>query len=327
MVRLRLGRFAYELYYTRTRAVLPREEVRRRIALVAGHLGYITGLFEYVMTDMVLLRFFALSGCVLIVGYQASQPKIQWLSAGWNSVFSLVNIYHIVLLLRPLPPFSEEEASLLAALGERLTKRQFHSLRKAGEWRSFEAGECLVKEGTPGEEVFLLSAGSCDVLQGGLPVGCLVGGAVVGELGLLTSAPGGPEAEASATVVAREDVRCLCLPRARLQQEPELGQAIQGVLAAALAAKVASLPGQWRTQRCAALLELAAAAGPGDAAAAVLAEADRLCERSSLSAEERQRMREAVERASGRRLPGPGPAVQEARPGGAAGREAAGGEE
>jgi len=175
--------------------------VRRRIALVAGHLGYITGLFEYIMTDILLLRAFALSGCVLIVGYQAAQPKIQMLSAGWNSVFSLVNIYHIVLLLRRLPPLSEEEASLLVSLGERLTRKQFHSILQAGEWRSFESGERLAEEGARSaeREVFLIAAGECDVLQGGIPVGCLTAGGVVGEeqVGVPTASAGGSDLEAS----------------------------------------------------------------------------------------------------------------------------------
>jgi len=32
-----------ELYYTKTRAVLPRQELKRRGALVLGHAGYVTG--------------------------------------------------------------------------------------------------------------------------------------------------------------------------------------------------------------------------------------------------------------------------------------------
>jgi len=302
MVRLRLGRFAWELYYTRTRAVLPRAEVRRRVALVAGHLGYITGLFEYVMTDMLWLRAFALSGCVLIVGYQMAQPKIQKLSAGWNTIFSLVNIYHIALLLRKLPPLSEEEASLLDALAERLTRSQFHALLQAGEWRSFGSGERLAAEGSGGaeQEVFLISSGECDVVQGDVPVGRLTAGGVVGEVGLLAEAPGDqcPDVEASASVVARGGVRCLCLPRARLQKEPELQEALQGVFAAALAAKVDALPRQWTLQRYAALLQLAAAVGPGEAGGeAVLAEAEAFGEQSGLSDEERRGVAEAVQRA------------------------------
>lgn len=271
MVRLRLGRFAWELYYTRTKAAAPpREEVRRRMAVLCGHLGYITGLFEYVSTDMLWLRSFALSGCVLIVGYQMAQPKIQWLSAGWNSVFSLVNIYHIGLLLRQLPVLSEEEAGLLAALGDRLTARQFQSLLEAGEWRSYEDGEMLTQEGScsSDREVCLVAAGVCEVRLGGLEVGRLGPGGVVGEVGALALCSGSkaaPPPPASATVVARGSVRCLSLPWAQLKAEAGLGEAgpgeaLRSIVAAALAAKVVAMHEESRALQYGAVLEMACAA-------------------------------------------------------------------
>eukprot|EP00971_Amphidinium_carterae_P101120 2000267-Amphidinium_carterae.1 len=70
MVRLRIGRFASELYYTRTRVVLPKEERRRKMTLFLGHSGYVTGLLEYMMTDIILLRTFAIAGCGMIASYQ-----------------------------------------------------------------------------------------------------------------------------------------------------------------------------------------------------------------------------------------------------------------
>ena len=61
------------------------------------------------MTDMLRLRLFALTGCVLIVSFQAVQPRKQWVSLGWNSVYCAVNLYHINLLLQERPRRLQQE--------------------------------------------------------------------------------------------------------------------------------------------------------------------------------------------------------------------------
>ena len=62
MVRFRIGRFAGELNYARTRGVLKGEERRRMMTNILGHAGYITGALEYLMTDMISLRMCAITG-------------------------------------------------------------------------------------------------------------------------------------------------------------------------------------------------------------------------------------------------------------------------
>lgn len=257
MVRFRLGRFAWELYYTQTRAMLPRAEVRRRVALIAGHLGYITGGMEYVMTDMLWLRSFALSGCVLIVGYQCAQPRIQMLSAGWNSLYAVVNSYHIFLLLRGLPSISEEETALLELLGENMSAKDFHLLLGAGTWRSFSAGATLPPEEEGSEMLCLVASGSCDVFQAGFPVAVLHAGSVLGAGSLLSTNP-----DSGTTAIAREDLRCLCLPLGKLRKDRQLQDALQEVLAASLCRRLAALPPHWKEQRYAGLSQLLATLGP-----------------------------------------------------------------
>lgn len=310
---MRLGRFAWELYYTRTKAVLPREEVRRRAALVFGHLGYITGVFEYVMTDMFWLRFFALSGCTMIVGFQMAQPKIQWLSAGWNTVYSVVNIYQIYLLERRLPALTEESAALFEALGgeSKLQPKQFARLLEVGAWRFLDAGEKLKEQGSDAtllvREVCLISAGSCDVFLGDLVVAHLGPGSVVGEVGALALDPATSSAigalcrplsagagsvavpRPSATVVAREGgLRCLCVPLDRLEKEPELRDALQGIFASALGEKVLAMNQESRSLQYAAVLEMACHPGvrPDGAVATAISAFRR---RHSISDEEHSR--------------------------------------
>lgn len=311
MVRLRLGRFAWELYYTRTRAVLPREEVRRRAALVCGHLGYVTGLFEYIMTDMLWLRAFALSGCVLVVGYQMSQPRILWLSAGWNSVYSVVNVYHIYLLRRQPPALSEDAAALYEALGgeSRMGRWRFQELLEVGTWKTFGAGELVPQEeggaGPKQDEVMLLAVGGCDLSVGGLPVGTLGPGSVVGDLSEVVL--GGQSTQVGVprqAVMARASVagaRGLCVPASRLQAAPELREALRGAFAKALALEVVTMTQAVKAVQYAAMLELACASEPQPSAATLAVMAD-FKRRRGLSDEEHVRVAGALSRCEGSRL-------------------------
>eukprot|EP00435_Cladocopium_sp_Y103_P004041 s837_g1.t1 len=123
------------------------EESKRRLGLLCGHAGYVTGLFEYVMTDILHLRIFALTGCALIVSFQALQPRRQWISVSWNSIYCAVNLFHISLLLQERPrSLRKEEEELQRVLGEHVLHQQILALSEAGEWQCL-CGGLLVEEG------------------------------------------------------------------------------------------------------------------------------------------------------------------------------------
>lgn len=221
----------------------------RRFGVLFGNTGYLIGLFEYIMTDMLSLRCFALAGCSMIVTFQVVQPKIQWISAGWNSVYAIVNVYHIRLLLLEKPrDLTEDEESLLKALGSSSSPKQVLELVEAGEWRRFPPGTTLQEEGKLREplEICLVASGTCDIKLRGLNFGHLGPGAAVGgELSALrllqeeadSEANSSPPATtqpatqqpatllaaptaAKVTVVAAKDeeVLCLCIPYADLSR-------------------------------------------------------------------------------------------------------------
>lgn len=309
-MRLRLGRFAWELYYTRSKAVLPKQEVRRRIALVCGHLGYVTGVLEYVMTDIIKLRCIAISGCMLIVGYQLTQPQVQWPSAFWNSGFALLNVYQLYYLCRWFPPMTEEEEKLYMELGgeEQLAQRTFQELLEVGSWRTVEAQECLTQEGRVAEtpEVYLLASGSCDVKLGGLVMSRLSAGSVIGEVWALTR--GDPtdiapaDRTASATVAAGgQGARCFCLPLAQLRALPKLHEALTTVFAKALADHVTTLRNDHKVLNYKAVLEVACNAGP-DPPAAVLAALSSFRQKHGVSNDQHFRATQAVPRCTNSKL-------------------------
>ncbi|CAK9100594.1 unnamed protein product [Durusdinium trenchii] len=159
------------------------EESKRRLGLLCGHAGYVTGLFEYVMTDMLKLRLFALTGCALIVSFQAVQPRKQWVSVGWNSVYCAVNLFHIGLLLSERPrSLEEDERQLQKVLGDHVLHTQILSLSEAGQWQHFLPGTALIEEGHREDDaqVCIIVRGCCGLRIRGFKVGHLTPGAAVG---------------------------------------------------------------------------------------------------------------------------------------------------
>lgn len=309
-MRLRLGRFAWELYYTRSRAVLPRQEVQRRIGLICGHGGYLSGLLEYAMTDIIALRLFAIAGGVLVLGYQVCQPKVQWPSAYWNAAFAAINIYQLYVLARWLPAMTEEEENLFKLLGgeDQFVRRQFQLLLEVGAWRFLDVGEKLAVEGRVAEipEVCLLSSGSCDIRFGSLVTGRLGPGSVIGEVWALD--PGHFQDRASANRAAAATVaagvqgaRCLCIPLEALQAQPKLRESLHVVFAGALADGVSRRNQDRRLLQYKAVLEVACSTGP-DPPDEVIAAIARFRQQHGLTDAEHYRVTEAVPRCTSSRI-------------------------
>ncbi|CAL1156091.1 unnamed protein product [Cladocopium goreaui] len=264
MARPRL-RFSHLLRQYFPRRLRWSEESKRRLGLLCGHAGYVTGLFEYVMTDILHLRIFALTGCALIVSFQALQPRRQWISVSWNSIYCAVNLFHISLLLQERPrSLCKEEEELQRVLGEHVLHQQILSLSEAGEWQRL-CGGLLVEEGQEqSAQVRIIVSGHCDVYIRGLKVGELSPGAAVGAevlalrlLGPATATETGEEAVAKATVECRDEVFCLCLPWSWLKSEPNLMEALRKGFATSLAAQVAAGDKAARLLEYGAVLEMA----------------------------------------------------------------------
>jgi flavin reductase (DIM6/NTAB) family NADH-FMN oxidoreductase RutF len=106
------------------------------------------------------------------------------------------------------------------------------SLRAEGEERRFPAASFVVREGEPGDELFVILEGEALVERAGREMARLGAGELFGEVAVLDGRP------RSADVVAATPLRCLAISRgsvrAVLEREPRAAWAMLELLAARL---------------------------------------------------------------------------------------------
>jgi CRP-like cAMP-binding protein len=93
-----------------------------------------------------------------------------------------------------------------------LSKRQLHRLAAATDELAFEPGQIVVREGDPGETLFVVLSGEAKVMRGRRRVGEVVPGDFFGELSAID---GGPR---TASVVAVTPFQVLRLFRRTLRE-------------------------------------------------------------------------------------------------------------
>lgn len=239
--------------------VMRDHERLHRLSLVLGHGGYLLGLCEYGVTEVVLLRLFAMGGCGAVVGYQLLQPRVQWVTAVWCFIYVGVNVYQLnELRLPPEPELSWEEAKLQEVHGKDISTTHFHTLMALGEWQWLVDGAVLMAEGDDIAEARLtfLTEGTCDVTKGDQLVGKIGPGSTLGEMCLVTA-----EAQTTATVKAVGSVRCFTIPmpvvQARMAEMPELKAPLERLFSKTIAKKAITMSDRAKVLNYRAVLEVA----------------------------------------------------------------------
>mmetsp|Transcript_43693 Transcript_43693/g.103132 ORF Transcript_43693/g.103132 Transcript_43693/m.103132 type:complete len:333 (+) Transcript_43693:140-1138(+) len=251
-----------DLTHTRQRLVLKHQDRFYKIGAMIGNCGYFVGGLEYGVTDMMALRVCAGIGAGMVVFYQLCQPRVQWLTAGWNVVFAVLNCYHGVLLRADRNPnleLSWEEKDFHRLFESHISSlRHLDSMLKLGDFQWLVDGATLTEQGLPGEQaqVHFITVGTCEVVVDGQVVKTVGPGDVVGEMALLCN-----REHSSATVVAVGSVRCYSVPsvslKSALDNDKELKAAIEGLFLEGMANKVAALNEQVRVLNYKGVLEVA----------------------------------------------------------------------
>jgi putative ABC transport system ATP-binding protein len=118
----------------------------------------------------------------------------------------------IVEFLKTVDVFSHLTAIELTNVAEKMTKRQFI------------AGDVVIRQGEPGEEFFLISDGTVDIMREGHEVAQLGSGDFFGEAALITGEP------RNATVVANDNVETFVLGKTEFQAAIEASRSFRDQL-------------------------------------------------------------------------------------------------
>jgi putative ABC transport system ATP-binding protein len=118
----------------------------------------------------------------------------------------------IVEFLKTVDVFSHLTAIELTNVAEKMTKRQFI------------AGDVVIRQGEPGEDFFLISDGTVDIMREGHEVAQLGSGDFFGEAALITGEP------RNATAVANDNVETFVLGKAEFQAAIEASRSFRDQL-------------------------------------------------------------------------------------------------
>lgn len=108
------------------------------------------------------------------------------------------------------------------------TPAEIATIAGVAQENSFQAGQIIVTQGTPGQAFYLILSGRVEILRDGVSLGAFGPGDFFGEMSLLDQAP------RSATIRALEPTSCLMLSswdfRALLERHPSIAIKLLEVL-------------------------------------------------------------------------------------------------
>mmetsp|Transcript_49072 Transcript_49072/g.88197 ORF Transcript_49072/g.88197 Transcript_49072/m.88197 type:complete len:273 (-) Transcript_49072:35-853(-) len=180
----------------------------------------------------------------MVVSFQLSQPRCQWISAAWCSVYVSVNLFQLAADDRSGDPLlsGEEERNLHAFFDGHISASEFAWLTALGDWLSLLDGDRLLHEQSDGDEeeekyLYFVAEGTCEVCLGGRQIAKLGPGSIVGEVEQLCN----ETSAASYTASAVGSLRCLAVPQKKVQEllerKPHLRHPVQRLLALAVGAR------------------------------------------------------------------------------------------
>lgn len=188
--------------------------------MVLGNFSYCLQFAGFICTDILPMRSFLIGGSMSFVVYALVQPKRLYIPAVWESTFASIHCVKIYQLLSgDTIVLSPEEMRLYALLFENaeLDPKAFQRVVSLGQWRTYDPGAVLTKEGEPVSHVRVLSKGTVVVHAKRRELRSLGKGQFVGEQAVLRSHLQGTEANvAVATRECETEVICYEWPMEEL---------------------------------------------------------------------------------------------------------------
>ena len=197
--------------------------------------AYLCMLIALAVRNILFLRIILITAQGLFIGYSLVTANYTVLI--WNSLFSVINLSHVIVLQRRRRPVQipAELQDIYKEVFHDMSKREFLYFWQIGKETIHEEA-VIVEEGRPQEEVMLILSGSARVMKNSKEIAELHRGSFVAEMSLLTGEP------ASADVVCQTPVTTITWSQKNLRSLKklnfELWTKIQHVLSKDLVGKV-----------------------------------------------------------------------------------------
>ena len=167
---------------------------------IIQHLGYIFTFSALSIKDVLWLRVILATAQIILGVYQFLVQRYDVVI--WNTIFTIVNMYHIVRIINERKPVQIPDAikDIYEKIFFNLTTKEFMDYWNLGE-PSIGNDSNIINEGEKQENLFLILEGRGVVTQSSNEIASLSRGDFIAEISFLTEEP------ASANVFLSNDVK------------------------------------------------------------------------------------------------------------------------
>ena len=164
------------------------------------NLGYGIVFLALAIKEVLWLRI-TLSIAQSIILYNNLYIAESYITAGWNSVFVLVNIVQVIIIYNDRKPryIPDEYFDLYNGVFKTFSSKEFLYLLNMGNVIEIQ-NEHLITSGNKQDDLLLMLEGNCLIKRDGKNIANLNRGQFVGELSFITSQPASADAYAEGKI-------------------------------------------------------------------------------------------------------------------------------
>ena len=155
---------------------------------IIQHLGYIFTFSALSIKDVLWLRVILATAQIILGVYQFLVQRYDVVI--WNTIFTIVNMYHIVRIINERKPVQIPDAikDIYEKIFFNLTTKEFMDYWNLGEYCTGNNSN-IINEGEKQDSLFLILTGEAIVKQKSKEVASLSRGDFIAEISLLTKQP------------------------------------------------------------------------------------------------------------------------------------------
>ena len=157
------------------------------------HLGYIFTFLALSVKDVLWLRMILALAQILLGIYQFLE--IRYDVVFWNTIFTFVNIYHIIRIINERKPIRipNEIKDLYKSIFYNMTTKEFIYFWNIGS-KMLDKNISIIKEGEKQKKLYLILSGLVSIKRNEQIIGELGRGNFIAEMSLITEEPASADA-------------------------------------------------------------------------------------------------------------------------------------